>query len=43
MADTTPEPGPLWRRLAWFFGIAVASSAVTVLTAYGLRTLLRVP
>ena len=43
MPATTPEPGPLWRRLAWFVGIAVASSAVTVLIAYGLRTLLRVP
>jgi hypothetical protein len=41
MADTTPEPGPLWRRLAWFFGIAVASSAVTVAVAYALKSLLR--
>ena len=43
MADITPEPGPLWRRLAWFFGIAGASSAVTVLIAYGLRALLHLP
>ncbi len=41
MADTTPESGPLWRRLAWFFGIAVASSAVTVAVAYALKALLR--
>jgi hypothetical protein len=43
MAATTPEPSPLWRRLAWFVGIAVASSAVTILIAYGLRALLRIP
>jgi hypothetical protein len=41
MADTTPEPRPLWRRLAWFFGIAIASSAVTVAAAYALKALLR--
>lgn len=41
MADTTPEPGPLWRRLAWFFGIAIASSAATVAVAYALKALLR--
>lgn len=41
MADTTPEPGPLWRRLAWFFGIAIASSAATVAVAYLLKALLR--
>jgi len=43
MPAATPEPAPLWRRLAWFFGIAVASSLVTVLIAYGLRMLLRIP
>ena len=41
MPATTPEPGPLWRRLAWFFGIAIASSAVTVAVAYALKALLR--
>jgi hypothetical protein len=39
-----PEPGaparPLWRRLAWFVGLALASSAATVLVAYALRALL---
>ncbi len=33
-------PGPLWKRLAWFFGIAVASSLATAVVAYGLRALL---
>jgi len=36
----TTEPRPLWRKLAWFAGLALASSAVTVLVAYGLRALL---
>ena len=31
---------PLWRRLAWFVGLAVASAAVTALAAYGLEALL---
>ena len=34
-------PGPLWKRLAWFFGIAVASSLATAVVAYGLRALLK--
>jgi hypothetical protein len=34
--------GPLWRRLAWFFGLAVAGSATTAAVAYALRALLRV-
>ena len=29
-----------WRRLAWFFGIAAGSAAVTAIVAYGLRSLL---
>jgi hypothetical protein len=29
-----------WRRLAWFFGIAAASAAVTAVVAYGLKALL---
>lgn len=40
MPDTT-EAGPLWKRLAWFFGIAVASASATALVAYGMRALLR--
>ena len=31
---------PLGERLAWFFGLALASLAVTAALAYGLRTLL---
>lgn len=38
-----PEPGedsgPLWRRLAWFFGIAAAASGLTAVAAYALRAL----
>lgn len=34
-------PSPLWKRLAWFFGIAVASSLSTAVVAYGLRALLK--
>jgi hypothetical protein len=34
-------PSPLWKRLAWFFGIAAASSLTTALVAYGLKALLR--
>ena len=39
MPDTT-EPGSLARRLAWFFGIAVASALVTGTVAEVLRFLL---
>jgi hypothetical protein len=39
-----PEPGaparPLWRRLAWFAGLALASSAATIAVAYALKALL---
>lgn len=35
------EAGPLWRRLAWFFGLAIASSAATIALAYALKALLR--
>jgi hypothetical protein len=31
---------PLWRKLLWFMGIAVASSAATLALAYALRLLL---
>ncbi|MFC3079176.1 hypothetical protein ACFODL_13850 [Phenylobacterium terrae] len=35
------EPaGPLWRRLAWFFGLALAGLLATAAVAYGLRALL---
>jgi hypothetical protein len=40
-----PEPGaprgPLWKRLAWFFGIALGAMTITATVAYGLRALLR--
>jgi hypothetical protein len=39
-----PEPdaasSPLWKRLIWFAGIAVAASAVTAAVAYGLKALM---
>ena len=35
------EPAsPLWRRLAWFFGLAAAGALATAAVAYGLRALL---
>lgn len=30
---------PPWKRLAWFFGLAVASGAVAAAIAYGLRAM----
>ncbi|MET0273916.1 MAG: DUF2474 domain-containing protein [Phenylobacterium sp.] len=43
--EPPPEPGaplpPLWKRLAWFAGLAVAASAATVAVAYLLKALLR--
>ncbi|MEI9964211.1 MAG: hypothetical protein WDM92_05465 [Caulobacteraceae bacterium] len=39
-----PEPGapaaPFWRRLAWFWGIALAAAAATAVVAYALKALL---
>jgi hypothetical protein len=34
-------PGPLWKRLGWFFGLAVSAMLATAIVAYGLRALLR--
>lgn len=34
------QTGPLWRRLAWFFGLALAGAAATAAVAYTLRALL---
>lgn len=31
---------PLWVRLAWFAGLAVASGTVVAITAYALRAVL---
>lgn len=41
MPDTTEEARPLWKRLAWFVGLALASTGVTAIVAYGLKALLR--
>jgi len=39
-----PESGapvrPLWRRVAWFAALALASAAATALVAYALKALL---
>ena len=34
-----PRP-PLWKRLAWFIGLAVSASAVTAVVAYAMKALL---
>jgi len=43
--EPPPEPetplGPLWKRLGWFFGLAVSAALATASVAYGLRALLR--
>lgn len=43
--EPPPEPGeaqgPLWKRLAWFFGLAIAATLTTAAVAYGLKALLR--
>jgi hypothetical protein len=43
--EPPPEPGaplgPLWKRLAWFFGLAVAAALGTACVAYLLKALLR--
>ena len=40
-----PPPGaplaPLWRRLGWFFGLAIAAALGTAAVAYLLKALLR--
>jgi hypothetical protein len=33
-------PRPLWRRLSWFFAIALASAMAAGLVAYGMKALL---
>jgi len=42
--ERPPEPGeaagPLWKRLTWFAGLAVAGSAMTATVAYAMRALL---
>ncbi|WP_309645640.1 hypothetical protein [Phenylobacterium sp.] len=43
--EEPPEPGeplpPLWKRLSWFAGLAVAGSLTTAAVAYLLKALLR--
>jgi hypothetical protein len=43
--EPPPEPGaplpPLWKRLAWFVGLAVLGAGATAAVAYALRLLLR--
>lgn len=34
-------PGPLWKRLAWFFGLALNAALATAAVAYLLKALLR--
>jgi hypothetical protein len=34
------ETGPLWKRLAWFVGMAAAAGLTTAAVAYGLRAML---
>jgi hypothetical protein len=43
--EPPPEPGaplgPLWKRLGWFFGLAVGAALATGAVAYLLKALLR--
>ncbi len=43
--EPPPEPGaaapPLWKRLAWFVGLALGGAAATAAIAYAMRLLLR--
>jgi len=39
-----PEPGaplaPLWKRLAWFLGLAAFGTVAVAIVAYGLKAML---
>ena len=43
--EPPPDPdaplAPLWKRLAWFVGLAVSAAVVTATVAYLLKALLR--
>jgi hypothetical protein len=43
--EPPPDPGaplpPLWKRLAWFFGLALSATLATAIVAYGMKALLR--
>ena len=43
--EPPPDPdaplAPLWKRLAWFVGLAVSAAVVTAAVAYLLKALLR--
>lgn len=39
--DADAPPPPLWKRLAWFAGLALTGAASCAAIAYVLRTLLR--
>ena len=43
--ERPPEPGvalpPLWKRLAWFGGLAITGAASCAAIAYALKLLLR--
>jgi len=32
---------PLWKRLAWFFGLAIGAALATAIVAYALKALLK--
>ncbi|ARR56644.1 DUF2474 domain-containing protein [Rhizorhabdus wittichii] len=40
MKPDITEPGPLWRRLAWFVGIWAASVALLGLVAWVIRRMI---
>ncbi len=38
--DPDAPAGPLWKRLAWFGGLAISAAFTTALAAYGLKAAL---